>query len=142
VWYGDYFENGRGGFVELDRKLYVQWLEKAANQNNPLAMDWLGTWFEEEGENEKKLSYYFAAAELGWKHSMEALAEILRDGEGCAKDSRQAVIWSAKGRGSFVFWSLLGDARRALEIRATEELDYDFNQLCYDDGLGIILVSV
>jgi TPR repeat protein len=31
--YGWYFK--QGDFVEKDEKVYVEWLEKAANQNNP-----------------------------------------------------------------------------------------------------------
>jgi hypothetical protein len=36
-----------------------------------------------------------------------------------------------------VFWNLLADAKRALESRATEDLDCDFNQLCYLLGWGL-----
>jgi hypothetical protein len=138
VEYGDYFASGCD-FVEKDEKVYVEWLQKAAKQNNPRAMDWLGSWFRDEelGNNkEKAVSYCCAGAELGWTGSMESLAELLNNAEGCEKDLRQAVIWSAKGRGSFVFWDVLADTRRALESGATEELDCDFNQLCYLLGWG------
>jgi TPR repeat protein len=37
VGYGKHFS--RGEFVEEDKKVYVEWLEKAASQNNPEAMD-------------------------------------------------------------------------------------------------------
>jgi hypothetical protein len=122
VAYGSYFR--RGELVEQDRKVYVEWLEKAANQNNPQAMFCLGEWFRDGGGNdmEKAVSYYRAAAELGWRNSMHFLACMLKDGEGCAKDLRQAVMWSAKGNMS-VFWIPLEDARRALESRAPEDLD-------------------
>jgi hypothetical protein len=135
VEYGIYFR--RGEFVEEDLKVYVEWLEKAANQNNPEAMHYLGGWFRWEGGNkEKAVSYYRAAAELGWKMSMRYLAIRLRDGEGCAKDLRQAVVWGAKGDSS-TFWDVLRDARRALESRATENLDCDFDQLCFVLGWGL-----
>jgi hypothetical protein len=62
---------------------------------------------------------------------------MLRDGFGCAKDLRQAVIWGAKG-GAHAFWYILADdAARALESGATEDLDCDFNQLCYTLGWGL-----
>jgi hypothetical protein len=64
------------------------------------------------------------------------LAEMLRDGEGCARDSRQAAIWSAKGDLN-LFWDLLGDAKRALESRVTENFGCDFDQLCYSLGWGL-----
>jgi hypothetical protein len=136
--YGRYFQDG-GEFVGMDEQVYLEWLEKAANRNNPEAMDWLGDWFRTDGgDKEKAVSYFRAAAELGWKFSMNMLAQMLRKGQGCAKDLRQAVIWSAKGGQYYdLFWDLLGDARRALESEATEELDYDFNQLCYDLGWGL-----
>jgi hypothetical protein len=137
VKYGLYFEYGEE-FVEPDEKAYVEWLEKAMNQNNPLAMDWLGDWFRYEGGNdkEKAVSYYRAGAELGCKKSMFWLAYMLMDGEGCVKDLRQAVIWSAKG-GSYLFWHPLGHTKGALESGATEDLGCDFNQLCYSLGWGL-----
>jgi hypothetical protein len=136
VKYGTYFSYGE--FVEKDMKVYVEWLEKAANQKNPRAMDLLGLWFRfEGGDKDKVLSYYCAAAELGWKTSMYSLAKMLRDGEGCAKDLRQAVLWGAKGGELHVFWTVMSKARRALEFGTTEDLDCDFNQLCYSLGWGL-----
>jgi TPR repeat protein len=137
VEYGEYFKYG--DFVEKDEKIYVEWLEKAAKQNNPQAMRWLGYLFRYEGgdNKEKAVSYFRAAAELGWKYSMFWLAHMLRDGEGCVKDLRQAVIWGAKGNDSYLFRDLLRDAKRALESRRTNNLDCDFNQLCYTLGWGL-----
>jgi hypothetical protein len=137
VKYGWCFRYG-GDFAEEDQKAHVKWLEKAANQNNPSAMYWLGEWFRHEGEidKEKVVMYYRAGADLGWKDSMHSLALMLRNGEGCAKDLRRAVIWGAKGD-SYLFWDPLEDARRALESRATEDLDCDFHHLCYLLGWGL-----
>jgi hypothetical protein len=136
VQYGEYFEDGE--FVDEDMEVYVEWLEKAANQNNPMVMHLLGSWFGGKGGNEEKtVSFYRAAAELGWKISMNRLAYMLRDGEGCVKDLRQAVIWSAKGNDSHVFWHVLAKARRALNSGATEDLDCDFYQLCFSLGWGM-----
>jgi hypothetical protein len=136
VEYGWYFKDGLE-FVEEDKKVFVGWLEKAANQNNPRAMEKLGDWFRHDGDDEEKaVSYQMAGAELGWKWSMHFLAEMLKVGEGCAKDIRQAVKWSAKG-GSFVFWNLLGRGTGAMDSRATEYLDCDFNQFCYLLGWGL-----
>jgi hypothetical protein len=100
-------------------------------------MSCLGEWFRHEGADEEKaVSYYLGAAELGWKNSMGILAEKLRNGEGCAKDLRKAVIWGAKGDSS-TFWNMLGDARRSLERGTAEKLDCDFTQLCYTLGWGL-----
>jgi TPR repeat protein len=99
VTYGEYFD--RGEFVEQDQNVYVDWLEKAANQNNPMAMLWLPycQWFLFDGDDdEKAFSYYLAAAELGWWTSLDQLVTMLKDGEGCEKDLRQAVIWSAQAK--------------------------------------------
>jgi hypothetical protein len=122
--------------VEKDQKVYVEWLEKAVNQHNPGAMHWLGYWFRHEGGNdkEKAVSYFRAAAELDWQSSMGQLSMMLRDGKGCQKDLRQAVILSAKGD-SWVFWNILAEG--ALESGATEALDYDLNELCYTLGWGV-----
>jgi TPR repeat protein len=136
VWYGTYFIS-HGQFVEKDMKVYVEWLEKSVERNNPLAMSLLGRWYRTDGGDNKKAVWYFrAAAELGWKRSMDSLADMLRGGDGCSKDLRQAVISGAKGD-SGVFWDLLEDARGALESRATEDLDCDFDQLCYTFGWGL-----
>jgi hypothetical protein len=137
VEYGWYFKSG-GGFVEKDNKVYVEWLEKAANQNNPDAMERLGEWFRHRGGNDKgkAVGYFRAAVELGWKNSRDYFAEMLRDGEGCEKDLRRAAIWGAKGA-SYVFWLVLEDAKEAVESGATEDLDCDFNQLCYSIGWGV-----
>jgi hypothetical protein len=135
VHYAWYFKDGF--LVELDKKMYVEWLKKAANQNNPKAMYWLGCWFRNEGgDKEKAVSYFRAAAELGWKGSKQGLANMLRNGEACEKDLSQAVIWGAKGASCW-FWDLLNEARLLFESGATEKLDCDFNQLCYSLGWGL-----
>jgi hypothetical protein len=135
--YGWCFRDG-ADFVEKDMKVYVAWLEKAANQNNPEAIHRLGNWFRYGGgeDQERAVSHIRVAAELGWKNSMDWLAVMLRNGEGCAKDLRQATIWGAKGD-SLAFWAILRDARQAFESRTTTDLDCDFNQLCYALGWGL-----
>jgi tetratricopeptide (TPR) repeat protein len=133
--YGYYFRDG-GQFVEKDREVFVEWLEKAANQHNPRAMNVLGEWFREEEEYEKALSYFRAAADLGWKDSMNSLGEMLENGEGCAKDLRQAAIWYAKG-GHNYFFKVLSGARNVFEDDETDELGCDFDQLCSSLGWGL-----
>jgi hypothetical protein len=138
VAYGESFKDG-WNVAKKDEKVYLAWLEKAANQKNPWAMELLGHWFlSAKGGNDKgkAASYFLAAAELGWKNSMYSLSKMLRDGDGCVKDLRQAAIWSAKGDAE-VFWEVLKEAERVLKSRATEDLDYDFNQLCYSLGWGL-----
>jgi hypothetical protein len=135
-WYGMCFRYG-GDYVEKDKKVYVDWLEKAANQNNPWAMDWLGGWFRwDGGDREKAVSYFRAAAELGWEESMNSLAIMLKNGVGCEKDLREAVIWSAKGDSGW-FWYMLRTAGSALLRKTTDSLECDFNQLCYTLGWGL-----
>jgi hypothetical protein len=99
-------------------------------------MHLLGYWFHEKGEYEKALSFFRAAAELGWKDSMYSLGHMLRDGEGCAKDLRQAVIWFARAS---PYWFLmeLEKARIAFEDDTTDKLGCDFDQLCYSLGWGL-----
>jgi TPR repeat protein len=135
VRYGQSFKEGC--FVEKDEKVYVEWLEKAANQNNPQAMGLLGNWFRLEGnDQEKAVLYYRTSVELGWKSSMRWLSMMFKEGKGCEKDLRQAVIWNAKGN-SHVFWDQLTDAKKALQSRTTEDLDCDFDQFCYSLGWGL-----
>jgi hypothetical protein len=135
VGYGLYFT--RGLHVEKDRKMFLEWLEKATNQNNPSAMNFYTNWFRAEGyDSDRASSYCLAGAELGWKQSMDSLAVMLRYGEGCTMDLRQAAIWGAKGD-SGLFWDQLEEAKEALESGATEDLECDFDQLCYSLGWGL-----
>jgi hypothetical protein len=120
----------------------LEWLEKAANQNNPRALYWLGDWFRLSGGiyTERAVSYYQAAATLEWKDSMYFLAYMLKTGSGCPKDLNQAVIWSVKGGKEgygTVFLEFLGEGKRAFEEGTTQDLDGDFDQLCYALGLGL-----
>jgi TPR repeat protein len=137
VRYGRYFNFGN--FVEKDDNMFVEWLEKAANQNNPKAIEVLGYWFGWGSGNDKNkaVSYFRAGAELGCEMSMKDLAYMLKVGEGCAKDLRQAVIWYAKVSSGYAFWNVLDETLRACESGATEKLDCNFNQLCYSLGWGL-----
>jgi hypothetical protein len=136
IVYGVNFKHGV--FVEQDDQVHVDWLEKAANQNNPEAMYWLGDWFRDDvDEKQKTVSYFRAAAELGWENAMHYLAEMLSDGEGCAKDLRQAIMWSAKSGQPRLFWDPLESSKRLFESGATAVLDCDFHQLCYSLGWGM-----
>jgi hypothetical protein len=138
VAYAECFE--RGYFVEKDEKVCVEWLEKAANQNNPEAMYELA-WDRREGDDDEKVfSYYLAAAKLGWLDSFYRLVTMLKDGEGCEKDLRQAVIWSAQAKEKYtmdVFWTILGEAMEADYEGTTNNLGCDFDQLCYSLGWGL-----
>ena len=131
VEYGLYFK--RGEFVEQDEKLYMEWLEKAANQNNPMAMNWLGHWFRREGgDKEKAVSYFRASADLGWKESIYSLEGMLKDGS--EKELRQALIWLAKVE-SHIFSEVLRDVMLAFESGSIAE-DF-FHQRCYLLGWGL-----
>jgi hypothetical protein len=137
VWYGRFFHTGYGWNVEKDEKIYLEWLEKAANQNNPWAMYWLGDWFRGKGDDaEKAVAYYRAAAELDSEMSMVYLSKMLRDGEGCAKDLRQAVIWGAKGDYIAKFRGIRNEVRLLSEDETNENLGCDFDELCYSLGWG------
>jgi hypothetical protein len=137
VAYAWYFKNGGGVFVEQDTKVYLEWLEKAAHQKNPMAMDWLGDWFLQKGENNNAVAQYLVSAELGWRYSMCSLSSVLKPRKEFSKDWRQAIIWSVKSGYLDVFWEVLGDARRALEREMMEGFDCDFNQVCYSLGWGL-----
>jgi hypothetical protein len=140
VGYGQYYESG-GEYVERDEKVHMEWMEKAAKQNNPHAMYLLGYWFgpsaswmgEGGNDEEKSAIYYGAAAELGWKIAMYWWSYALKKGQGCAKNYRKAVIWSARGR-SEVFWDILEETGHAFQKETT---DGDFDRLCYTLGWGL-----
>jgi hypothetical protein len=136
--YRYYFKNGDSGFVEKDETEEMEWLQKAERQQNPEAMYWLANRFRwRKGDLSKAVSFHLAAAELGWKDSMCSVSEMLRDGEGCENNLRQAVIWSTKGNWS-VIWKVLEEAREAFEGGLMMDAwGCDFNQLCYALGWGL-----
>jgi hypothetical protein len=134
VGYGWYFK--LGNIVEQDKMIYAEWLEKAANQNNPEAMDWLGEWLLFDKED-VAIGYYRAAAELGWKNSMVMLSQLLKDGEFCRVDLSLAIIWSAKAKESCTFWDILTNAERMIKVGQTELFGSDLNHLFYSMGWGL-----
>jgi hypothetical protein len=134
----DYAEGFReGAYMDQDLEVYVEWLEKAADQNNPMAMEALAEWFEQGGQDEKAMFYRQGAAKLGWKRSMMFLSDMLREGEGCEKDLRQASMWSSRRIDVWRFRKEVEVARRSYKKAATADLGCDFNQLCYSLGWGL-----
>jgi hypothetical protein len=139
VAYARYFEDAYFGFVQQDEKMYLALVEKAAGARNPRALCWLGWWFKRNlhiHPNPQVIVHHQAAAELGWRRSMERLAEEYMFGESCAKDLALAVRWAAKGR-SGLFWDLLECARVALEEGETKQVEYNFDQFCFTIGWGL-----
>jgi TPR repeat protein len=137
----------RGGhYPWLARKnitTFREWMEKAADQNNPCALFYLGhhllddSKMEEKEKKEKTVPYILSAAELGWKGSFYSLSKLLSDGKYCPQDWRQAVMWSAKATDSIGLWIILVDAMHALENKTTKDLNCNFHQLCYSLGWGL-----
>jgi hypothetical protein len=130
VGYAGYFKVGV--YVAKDEKAYVQRLEKAAEQNNPWAMDLLGDWFEEHNDNDKALEYYRAAAKLGWKDSQESICDIL------SNTDEEAVIRSAQVDDLSYFWEYLTAARLVLEGKRKVTDSYrNFDRYCYSLGYSL-----
>jgi hypothetical protein len=68
---------------------------------------------------------------------MKDLAEMARNGYGCAKDLRLAVACGAKAESQNVFWGVLHGARLTLQSGRMTNLGYNFNELCYSLGCGL-----
>jgi hypothetical protein len=137
-YYGLYFDF-ENEFVEESENAYLEWMEKAAQQNNPEAMDRLGDFFRGKvKDKEKSGSYYRAAAELGSRYSAGCLSRMFFFGKRCEKDLRQAAKWSARAStaqtSGVVFWDIIEDAR--LGAFEKEDLGGDSDQLCYALGCG------
>jgi hypothetical protein len=131
-----WFFHQPSNFVAQDRKAYVEWLEKAARQDNPLAFHWLGDWFGkrlEGNDKEKEFRYVRRAAELGMKSAMIQLAMLFSKGDGCVKDLRLAAIWSAKGKDADV-----SDVYQKLLLLAKD----DFEEGCLGPGLDQFCCSL
>jgi hypothetical protein len=123
--------------LEESHEQYQVWMEKAASQNNPCALNVLGCSTDRDGiDREKAAECFRAAVELGFQWSWYILGTRLREG----KDLRQAAIWGAKAPASIrrrLFWEILKEVRDASDEGAVEKLDGDFNQLCYALGWGL-----
>jgi hypothetical protein len=143
VRFSMYLNDGGGGkmYVVQDEKVYVEWLEKAAQQNNPKGMYLLGNWFGQTGRDRvRAISCYHSAAALGSKRSMEALAGMLmRTEEGYKRDIKQAAKWGAKAEDDSgeMFWFILKDTERAWKSGMTQCSGVDFDLLCYALGWGL-----
>jgi hypothetical protein len=133
VAYAFFFKVGH--FVEKDEKVFLEWLEKAANQNNPCAMFWLGFYYRNEGDDQQKaVSHFRAAAELGWKIAMDRLAESFLTGWGCVQDLRQAMICGAKAIDN-TYYELRDMVKKHLLSFALEEPV--LNEYCFWLGWGL-----
>jgi hypothetical protein len=122
--------------VEKDEKVYVEWLEKAVSQNNPIAMELLGHWLESKKDYEREISCYLSAVELGWVSSVPRLVKMLFEGIGCEKDMRQAAIWGARVNAGEM-WQILYSALFDFMEGKTECLGCNLDQLCYSLGYGL-----
>ena len=127
AWFAHFFIH-KVEFVERDDKIYVEWLEKSANQNNPEALYDLGNFFYKKVENEKALRYYCDAANLGHKESMYCLGRH----EQRTNNLRQAVIWYARARAG-AFFGVLDPIGHKLEMGQIPDTD----QLYYSLGWGL-----
>jgi TPR repeat protein len=135
LFYHSLFSSQLYGDVIMDG--YTEWLEKAAKQNNPEALEKLGAFFYKKGRHEEARTYLEAAAAMGWKRAPEVLAQMLRKGEGGGKDWRRAALLSAAGGFYDLFWDILGDCLFAIEEKRASDLGCDFNRLCYSLGCGL-----
>ncbi|HQT80676.1 MAG: hypothetical protein B7Z60_01175 [Ferrovum sp. 37-45-19] len=93
-WLGSYFREKH----EFNNALI--WFNKAAQQNNPVALNNLGFLFSEgvgvKADSPKALVYYKRAAELGNLDADNNLALMYAQGEGVPQSYRDAYIWFEK----------------------------------------------
>jgi hypothetical protein len=98
VSYADYFTKyGADGFVVKSEEVYVEWLEKAANQNNTRAMAALAYFYEQKGDFNLMWDFLLTAAELGNLHSMARIGSGYERGVGRPADLCEAMRWYFKG---------------------------------------------
>jgi hypothetical protein len=132
VAYGIYFKQ-ENDYVEVDENAFVEWSEKAANQNNPFGLMLRADRFRSAGESRKEFLGFCSVAELGFKRAMIWLGEsILNRGFAHAGE---AVMWFAKGHDPQQFFDIMDDARTAWDERGL--VVCDFGNLCYWIGWGL-----
>jgi TPR repeat protein len=136
VGYGWLLCSGEERFGELDEEAYLQWLKKAANQNNVEALDWLGNWYLDAERTGEARTYYERAAAVGWKDAIRSLARILRTGDGCEANGAAAVFLCARGNLRW-FWHILQDTNELLENKSKADFPADYHRICYALGWGM-----
>jgi hypothetical protein len=67
---------------------------------------------------------------------------MLKDGDGGEKDIRNAVVWSVRSNNYEVCWNLQDEALFAFLADETEDLECDFDQLCYTLGWAMYWYDV
>ncbi|MBU6468881.1 MAG: sel1 repeat family protein [Betaproteobacteria bacterium] len=93
-WLGSYFREKH----DFDHALF--WFNKAAEQNNSVALNNLGFLFSEgygvKADSPKALQYYKRSAELGNLDALNNLALMYAQGEGVKQSYREAYVWFEK----------------------------------------------
>jgi hypothetical protein len=120
----------------MDLKVSIEWIEKSVKQNNPLGTFILGDMIGENGDYAKTLRYFQAAAELGWNNAMTCLTGMYINGQGCERDLRRALIWSAQSEEVGPFWDVMARAKDTIAEQA-ETSNGNFDQLCFLMGWGM-----
>jgi TPR repeat protein len=129
--YARYFLYG-GHNVEKDEKVYLEWLEKAVNQNNPAALHKMGLRLLDELCLRAARTPLRTAAALGWTQSIKVMANLHYND----RDFLEAAIWSAKAKSVGRFEALLEHACAAWEGR-TEGMLCDAKKMHYSLGWGL-----
>jgi hypothetical protein len=120
-------------FFTSDGDVYLDWLEKAAAQDNPLGLSLMGQWVESTGgehQQEKALSYYRRSALLGWENAMMRCGWMYRHQEGCLKDLYQSGFWYAQCMGTS-FAKLLQNAKKTFETEGDSRICFVMGQGAY-----------
>ncbi len=90
--------SGEGLPKDVDKA--VEWLQKAAAQQHPGAMNAMGTLFEEGAgvpkDEKKAIEWYEKSAKLGFPLAQMNLSESYEKGRGVTKDEKLAMEWLAK----------------------------------------------
>jgi hypothetical protein len=110
--------------------VYLQWLEKAAEQDNPDAIYWLAEWNYFVEQDEQAFKDLDRAAASGWKSAIKGLANILRTGDGCEANVAAAVFLCARGNLQW-FWEIL---REVVEKKLR---GVDYHPIYYALGWGM-----
>jgi TPR repeat protein len=134
VCYADYFTNyGADGFVVKSEKVYVEWLEKAANQNSTRAMAALAYFHEKNGNLKVMWEFLMAAAELGNLQSMARIGSGYERGVGKPADLCEAMRWYFKGNKETRAYRIV---REILEGKM-EICGGNVDRFCYCLGAGL-----
>jgi len=128
-----------GAGVKRDRKLAWEFMQKAAEQELPIAQAKLGTWHSDAGNFDSAALWWRKAAEQGWAESQHNIGYAYRVGKGVPLDLAQGLEWTRKASAqgfSISTYTLSEYYATGKGVEADQERAFAFCKQAAQEGFG------